>query len=276
MAKGSAANAPSILYLPVELRLSIYSLCFGHEETALPRWAHGQAPRGVALLRTCRTVYNEAWPIFYSQTTIVLNGKGIQPFPATIDRHFGSADARTWLRQLAILEPRAMPYRYPQDRFPPRKLITDWNFDILRHLPNVRAVTISDITPIPIHVLCSECCSKIALALEQYICLQMSQTMLAFSKSGIQNFPSVTIFASARITFVGSLCFCDASESTECKWRPLEPKAGCSREVEAKTQLHPPVEQVAISSDNELTARQVLLRHVHYDDDKDWFPVRCI
>ena len=87
-----------LLELPPELRLNIYSLCFGYEETALPRWPHGRAPRGTALLRTCRTIYTEAHPIFYAQTNVVLNGMGIQPFPSTIDRYLRDPQARRLLR----------------------------------------------------------------------------------------------------------------------------------------------------------------------------------
>jgi hypothetical protein len=270
--------APSFLGFPTEIRLQIYSYCFGFEETALPRWGHGQPPRCAALLRTCRQVYAEARAILYNQTTIVINGKGIHPSPTTIDRHIGGAEGRLWLRHLVIVEPRAMPYRYAPGVFSKRRRIADWNFSILRHFPSVRMITLTDPGPIPIRLSADDKCEKSLFALETFLCLQLAQALGALDVCDLR--PEVAVFASARITFVNSEGKSGPGYSNsvvvhqrQCKWALRSPQIGCAGEVVAKVRLHPASNMRALEESDATIAQLILSRHIHADD---WFPVRCV
>ncbi|KIW00258.1 uncharacterized protein PV09_08148 [Verruconis gallopava] len=276
----------SLLELPVELRLQIYSYSFGYEETALPRWGYGQPSRSVALLRTCRQIYTESRHILYNQTTLLLTGRSLHPLPGTVDKHFGTM-GRTWLRNLIIIEPRAIPYRYSFGVFPTRISATDWDFSILRHFPAVRGVEITDTGPIPLRLLLGESCEKMVQAVEQFIRSQLSQTLQAFSVTGgAEKYPEVSIFASTRLWFTcpevqqdshdqtdAELVDLDDSNNTTCNWYSIMRSKPLVRESVLRVKLHPVSEDATVNAEDYRLAKRIILRHMRMDS---WFPVRSI
>jgi hypothetical protein len=260
----------SLLTVPVELRLQIYSVCFGYEETALPRWQYGKM-RNVALLSTCRTIYKEAMPVFYSQTTLVLNSWQLLPFPTTIDRYMRGGRTRELLREVLIHDPLAMSYMYTPHSLPRKQRAKEWSIGLLtRHLPNLRTLTISDITPILIHVSCARSWIVRLSAAEQYIRQQLSQTLDLVNAKGIQRHAKLSVFASARLQARRIGCP-NHNVDHQCEWPLAEPKPNEMGEVVITVQLHPWPDQCSITADDRRLACDMFMRASIRDPQ---FPVR--
>jgi hypothetical protein len=266
------------LDLPAELRIAIYSLCFGYEETILPRWAAGQAPRGTAILRTCRRIHAEAWPMFYAQTTIVLKGNDISrpSFPQTMDEHMKNPAGRMAIRELVILDPRIIPYRYPADQLPVRRRKSDWTFDFLRHLPGVRIVSITDVSPIPIHIGpgATERVEKFR-AIKHYLELQLAKTLTAFTKDDLKCRPSLAVYATARVVLIQVRYEELPSEANGLELGTTRHYQEVREEHLVKAQLYPSVE-ASPPDDKAIHTARCMFELETLRSEGGWFPVRCM
>lgn len=267
----------SFLDLPAELRLKVYSDLFGFEETTLPRWGINQPPRTIQLLKTCRQIHDEARPVFYRQTSLVINGNKVLPFPDTIIRHMGGTNLLSCIRELTLIEPRAMPYRYVHLK---KRIRIDFRFDLLRFLPGVRTVNITDHAPIPLHLIKNDPhCEFIMAAIEGAMRRRLVRMTELLGDTSIKDYPAVNIFATARISFDRAAypAFDPISLEDEmlqlhrCKWQKPNPGYSCSGEVLAKVKLYPSRDLVAVKPVDMDSARYVITRHQH---DDAWFPVR--
>lgn len=267
------------LDLPAELRITIYSLCFGYEETILPRWAPGQSPRAIAILRTSRKIHAEAWPILYAQTTIVLKGIDIYrpAFPQLIDEHMRNPAGRMAIRELVILDPRIIPYRYQAEQLPIRRCHTDWTFDLLRHLPGVRIVTITDVCPIPVHISDSEpaeCVVKFR-AIKHYLELQLAKTLTAFPKDELHGRSNLTVLATARVILIRERSAHLTLEEDVLEVGTTRHSQEIREEHLIKAQLYPSAEASPVDDEAVRTACSIFQLE-GLRSPGDWFPVRCI
>ena len=79
----------TLLSLPLELRLRIYSILLVDREAIMPKFS-SQKPLSPALLRVCKAVFNEATPILYKANNFNLND---------------SVSGLTWLKSIGKTNP---------------------------------------------------------------------------------------------------------------------------------------------------------------------------